>query len=169
MIQDALKEGYILAPYFSEALPVFEKQESSMYLYYTEMMQAIDLVKEDRRLTGVEFNKESAARPAVRMPAQAPPPPVTGAAKTLEEAEQAYSSRQLGKSKKLFLKTLEETEKPSMHASAYYGLARIALLEKDLGRGGTAFPEVSRFGPRTLRQGLGPGIPGPSFRGRGRP
>jgi tetratricopeptide (TPR) repeat protein len=132
MIQDALKEGYILAPYFSEALPVFEKQESSMYIYYTEMMQAIDLVKEDRRLTGVEFNKDSALRPAVRMPAQALPAPVTGAAKTLEEAEQAYSSRELGKSKKLFLKTLEETEKPSMHASAYYGLARIALLEKDL-------------------------------------
>jgi tetratricopeptide (TPR) repeat protein len=132
VIQDALKEGYILAPYFSEALPVYEKQESSMYLYYTEMMQAIDLVKEDRRLTGVEFSKDSAARPVVRMPAEAPPPAVTGAAKTLEEAEQAYSSRQLDKSKKLFLKTLEETEKPSMHASAYYGLARIALLEKDL-------------------------------------
>ena len=63
VIQDALKEGYILAPYFSEALPVYEKQESSMFLYYTEMMRAIDLVKEDRRLTGVEFSKESAAAP----------------------------------------------------------------------------------------------------------
>ncbi|MCX6633445.1 MAG: hypothetical protein NTW28_38100, partial [Candidatus Solibacter sp.] len=74
MIQDALREGYILAPYFSEALPVYEKQESSMYLYYTEMMQAIDLMKEDRRLTGVEFSKESAPGAAVRMPAPAPPP-----------------------------------------------------------------------------------------------
>ena len=33
------------------------------------------------------------------MPAPAPPPPVTGAAKTLEEAEQAYSSRELEKAK----------------------------------------------------------------------
>ncbi len=132
MIQEALKEGYILAPYFAEALPVYEKQESSMYLYYTEMMQAIDLVKEDQRLTGVEFSKSSAARPAVKTPAPAPPPAATGAAKTLEEAEQAYSSRELEKSKKLFLKTLEQTEKRSVHASAYYGLARIALLEKDL-------------------------------------
>ena len=133
MIQEALSEGYILAPYFSEALPVYEKQESSMYLYYTEMMQAIDLVKEDRRLTGVEFSKSSAARPRGedcrlrRLPRRA-----TGAAKTLEEAEQAYSSRELEKSKKLFLKTLEQTEKRIVHASAYYGLARIALLEKDL-------------------------------------
>jgi len=103
-----------------------------MYLYYTEMMQAIDLVKEDQRLTGVEFSKSSAARPAVKTPAPAPTPAPTGAAKTLEEAEQAYSSRELEKSKKLFLKTLEQTEKRSVHASAYYGLARIALLEKDL-------------------------------------
>jgi tetratricopeptide (TPR) repeat protein len=132
VIQEALREGYILAPYFSEALPVYEKQESSMYLYYTEMMQAIDLLKEDRRLTGVEFSKDSAARPAVRMPPPPPPPPVTGAAKTLAEAEQAYGSRELEKSKQLFLKTLGETEKRSVHASAYYGLARIALLEKDL-------------------------------------
>ena len=132
MIQEALREGYILAPYFSEALPVYEKQESSMYLYYTEMMQAIDLMKEDRRLAGVEFSKDSAARPAVRMPPPAPAAAATGAAKTLAEAEQAYGSRELEKSKQLFLKTLGETEKPSVHASAYYGLARIALLEKDL-------------------------------------
>jgi tetratricopeptide (TPR) repeat protein len=112
-ITEALKEGYILAPYFSEALPVYEKQE-------------------DRRLTGVEFSKDSAARPAVRTPAPAPPAAAAGAARTLEEAEQAYGSRELEKAKQLFLKTLEQTDKRSMHASAYYGLARIALLEKDL-------------------------------------
>lgn len=131
MVQQAFHEGYILAPYFAEALPVYEKQETSMYVYYTEMMQAIDLLKEDRRLTGVEFNKSSADRPVVKTP-PAPPAPLTGAAKTLEEAEQTYSSRELDKSKKLFLKVLEQTEKKSVHASAYYGLARIALIEKDL-------------------------------------
>ncbi len=131
MVQDALREGYILAPYFAEALPVYEKQESSMYLYYTEMMQAIDLIKEDNRLTGVEFNKTSAERPAVKTPPM-PPPALTGAAKTLEEAEQTYSSRELEKSKALFLQVLEQTEKKSVHASAYYGLARIALIQKDL-------------------------------------
>ena len=131
MVQDAFREGYILAPYFAEALPVYEKQETSMYLYYTEMMQAIDLVKEDRRLTGVEFNKTTAERPVVKAP-PAPAPAPTGAAKTLQEAEQTYSSRELDRSKKLFLKVLEETETKSVHASAYYGLGRIALIEKDL-------------------------------------
>src|SRR5262249_39564771 len=99
---------------------------------YTEMMQAIDLVKEDRRLTGVEFSKQSAPGATVKVPAPAPAPPVTGAAKTPEGAEHGYSSRELGKSKKLFLKTLDETEKRSVNASGYYGLGRIALLEKDL-------------------------------------
>ena len=130
-VQEALKEGYILAPYFSEALPVYEKQESSMYVYYADMIKAIDLVKEDKRLTGLEFRKESAPGAVVNTPAQAPPV-ATGAAKTLEEAEQAYTARELVQAKQLFLKTLESSQKRSMHASAYYGLARIALLEKDL-------------------------------------
>jgi tetratricopeptide (TPR) repeat protein len=80
----------------------------------------------------VAFYKESAAGAVVRMPAQAPAPVAAGAAKTLEEAEQAYGLRQLEKAKQLFLKTLETTDKRSVQASAYYGLARIALLEKDL-------------------------------------
>jgi tetratricopeptide (TPR) repeat protein len=131
MIQDALSEGYILAPYFNEALPGFEKQESSMYYYYAEMVKAIDLGKEDQRLTSVTFRKNSAAGALVKMPALAPVPEATGAAKTLGEAERAYVSRELPRAKELFLKTLESTDKRSMHASAYYGLARIALLEKD--------------------------------------
>ena len=103
-----MSEGYILAPYFSEALPVYEKQESAMHLYYTEMMQAIDLVKEDQRLTGVEFSKQQrAGRGGEDAGAGACRRPSTGAAKTLQEAEQAYSSRELDKAKKLFLKTLE--------------------------------------------------------------
>jgi tetratricopeptide (TPR) repeat protein len=129
VIQDALKEGMILAPYFAEALPVYEKQESSMMLYYKEMIQAIDLVKEDKRLTNVEFAKTASERPAV--PAAAAPAP-TGAAKTLQDAEAAYSARELEKAKTLFLQILQQTDNKPLHASAYNGLGRTALLEKDL-------------------------------------
>ena len=130
-IQDALKEGYILAPYFAEALPIYEKQESAMLLYYKEMVQAIDVVKEDKRLATVEFNKTGAERPPLKT-APAPPPPLTGVAKTLQDAEAAYGSRQLDAAKQLFLKALEQTDKLPQHATAYYGLGRIALLEKNL-------------------------------------
>jgi tetratricopeptide (TPR) repeat protein len=132
VVQDALREGYILTPYFAEALPVYEKQESSMLLYYKEMIQAIDLVKEDKRLTTVQFDKEAAARPLVKAPPPAPEPPVTGAAKTLKDAEEAYGARQLEKAKQLFQSVLQQTDKLPQHASAYYGLGRIALLEKNL-------------------------------------
>jgi tetratricopeptide (TPR) repeat protein len=130
-IQEALQEGLILAPYFGEALPVYEKQEVGMPLYYKEMVQAIDVVKEDKRLTNVEFAKTAPARPAVATP-PAPPPVPTGAAKTLQDAESAYTARDLEKAKKLFLEILEQTDRKPLHASAYYGLGRIALLEKDL-------------------------------------
>ena len=132
VVQEAFKEGYILAPYFAEALPVYEKQETSMLRYYKEMVQAIDVYKEDKRLTGVEFNKESAARPAIKVPAPAPPPPPTGAAKTMQDAEEAYAARDLDKARDLYLKVLEQTDKKPMHATAYYGLGRISLLEKHL-------------------------------------
>jgi len=132
MIQAALGEGYILAPYFSEALPLFEKQESALNLYYVEMIQAINLVKEDQRLTGFEFTKSTAPGAVVKTAPPPPPPVVTGAAKILQDAELAYGSRELDKSKALFLKVLEQTDKRSVHASAFYGLGRIALLQKDL-------------------------------------
>jgi tetratricopeptide (TPR) repeat protein len=64
--------------------------------------------------------------------AAAPPVAPTGASKTLQDAEAAYSSRELARAKKLFLQILERTDSKPLHASAYYGLARTALLEKDL-------------------------------------
>jgi len=137
MVQDALKEGYVLAPYFAESLPAYEKQETSMYYYFTDMVQAIDLVKEDKRLTGVEFNKMPKERPGRTVTTEAPPPPaLTGPAKSLADAEDLLAARTqdpsyVGKAKKLFLGVLEQTDKKPMHAAAYYGLARVAALEKD--------------------------------------
>jgi tetratricopeptide (TPR) repeat protein len=146
-VQEALQEGYILAPYFADALPVYEKQESSMLLYYKEMVQAIDVVKEDKRLTSIEFAKAPSARPAVPVAAPAPPPPPTGAAKTMQDAEAAYTSRDLERAKKLFLQILSETENKQTHASAYYGLGRVALIEKDLDAAERLFQKSLDSGP----------------------
>jgi tetratricopeptide (TPR) repeat protein len=129
-IQDALREGCILAPYFAEQLPVYEKQEQAMLFYYTELVQAIDLVKEDKRLATVEFNKQETVR-IVKVPPPPPAPPLTGAAKSLEDAEQLYTARDLDKAKKLYLDVLQQTDQKPMHAAAYYGMARIAVLQQN--------------------------------------
>ena len=130
-VQQAVQEGYILAPYFAEQLPVYEKQEQAMMLYYPQMVGAIDLVKEDARLSKVEFSKGPAARPAVKTAPPPPPPALTGAAKTLDDAEQLYKADELDKAKKRFMDVLQQTDQNPMHAAAYYGMARIAAKQKD--------------------------------------
>jgi tetratricopeptide (TPR) repeat protein len=135
-IQKALREGYILAPYFAEHLPAYEKQEQAMAFYYSDLVGAIDVVKEDKRLSLVEFNREETVRTVKSAPdpagtPQPSPPPLTGAAKTLEQAEQTYTARDLDTAKKLYLEVLKQTDSQPMHAAVYYGLARVAVLQQD--------------------------------------
>ena len=130
-VQESVREGYILTPFFAEQLPVYEKQEQSMQLYYSQLVGAIDLVREDARLSKVDFNKEAAGRPVVKTAPPPPPPVLTGAAKTLDEAEQLYRGNEFDRAKKLFLDVLQQTDQKAMHAAAYYGLARVAARQKD--------------------------------------
>ena len=58
-------------------------------MYFPEMIKAIDLKKEERRLEHVQFAAEAHVRKAKAAPV-APPPPLSGAQKTLEEAENLY-------------------------------------------------------------------------------
>ena len=132
-VQQALHQGYILTPYFAEQLPLFEKDGQGMNLYYPEMVKAIDLFQEDKRLTDLEFDREPPKPAVVSAPALLP---LGGAAKTLDDAEQLYLARDkdkdnLEKAKKLYLEALLQTGDPPMQAAAYYGLARVALLQKD--------------------------------------
>jgi tetratricopeptide (TPR) repeat protein len=129
-VQKALRQGMLLAPYFFEKLPAYEKQELAMSEYYKDLLQSIDVVKEDARLTQVQFDKQ---RESERMVQVAPPPaPVlTGAEKTLDDAEKLYSARDLDKAKEGYLAVLNQTDLKRLHAAAYYGLARVAALQKD--------------------------------------
>ena len=155
MVQQALLDGYILAPYFAEALPRFEKGEASMMVYYPAMIAAIDLVREDNRLMQVQFNKDpSEMQPSGKKNAPPPPPaPVlTGVAKTLDDAESLYLARgqdagNLAKAKQLFLDALQQTAEKPKQAAAYYGLARIALLSKDPETAEKLFQKILELDP----------------------
>ena len=125
-----MREGYILTAYFSEQLPVYQKQEQAMRLYYPDLIRPIDLKHEDIRLSQLEFVEEARVRQA-KVPAPAKPPELEGAYKTLDQAEHLYTDRNLEPARQLYLKVLEETPEKPMHAKAYYGLARVAALEKN--------------------------------------
>lgn len=147
--QAALRQGLILAPYFSEQLPLYEKQEQAMMFYYPEMVGAIDLQIEYQRLAQVQFDKEAPVRMVHAAPPEEPPPAPapTGAAKTLDDAEQAYTARDLDKAKSLYLAVLQQTDDKTLHASAYYGLARIATLSNDPATATQLFQKTLELNP----------------------
>lgn len=130
MVDLALHEGFILTPYFAEKLVGFEKDDRAMRLYFQELVKGINLKDESRRLADVEFLERKPVRKTRFVPAERKIE-LTGPYKTLQDSENAYRARDYEKARQLFLRVLEETGEKPLHAKAYYGLARIAALQKD--------------------------------------
>jgi tetratricopeptide (TPR) repeat protein len=117
-----------------------------MRLYFPSLFAALDFAREEKRMEGVEF--VSAAPSRVVRPGQTQKPPeLTGAAKTLADADQAYADRDLERAKAAFLRVLQETPEKTVHAKAYYGLARIAVLQRDPETGDGLFRKVLELEP----------------------
>lgn len=130
LVDQAFREGFILTPAFAEALPAYEKQEQALRFYFPELVNAIDLAREDQRLANVEFASSRPERTVKVVPAEQPAA-LTGPQKVLEDAEQLYTRRELDEAKALYQQLLKATGEKTMHARAYYGLARIAALQRD--------------------------------------
>jgi tetratricopeptide (TPR) repeat protein len=127
-----LAEGFILTPFFAEALPAYEKQESAMRLYFPELMGTMDTRKEIKRLDAADLTTpppKRATSTAAVDPIPAAPRDV--AAVTIDEAEKLYEGRDLEKAAEAFRKALQQTERKPLHARSYYGLARIAALQRN--------------------------------------
>jgi tetratricopeptide (TPR) repeat protein len=128
-VKQALREGYILAPYFYEALAGYEKQDQSMLLYYSDMVKAIDLVKEDKRLVPVDFAKEAPVPVITEAPAPDPKTVVPPVYDTLAKADELLKKSDLENAEKLFQEVANQTANARAQAAGYYGLARIALAQ----------------------------------------
>jgi tetratricopeptide (TPR) repeat protein len=124
-VQQALREGYILAPYFYEALAPFQKQELGIVLYYPTMVKNIDVYQEDKRLVPVDFAKEAPAPPPKAAPAPAVPPVYD----TLKNAEDLLKRKELEKAEDLFHEATQQTVDVHAKAAGYYGMARVALAQ----------------------------------------
>jgi tetratricopeptide (TPR) repeat protein len=144
--EQALKEGFVLAPALAEQLAIYEKQDVALRLYFPNLFAGLDFRKEEQRMAGVDFAASRATR-AARAPQPVKPPELSGAAKTLADAEQAYTDRDLDRAKQIYLRVLEQTNEQSWHAKAYYGLARVAVLQRDPETGDRLFRKVLELEP----------------------
>src|SRR5260370_13879765 len=54
-VDDALRTGYILPPYFAEQLTIYGKQRHAMRLFFPDMIKAINLGHQHKRLAGRTF------------------------------------------------------------------------------------------------------------------
>jgi tetratricopeptide (TPR) repeat protein len=145
MVEQALKEGFVLTPAMDEQLALFEGQDQTLRLFLPNMIASLDYRKEEKRLEKVEFTTTRTAR--VIRAASAKPAELTGTAKMIEDAETAYRDRDLPRAKDILLKVLEQTTEKPVHAKSYYGLARIAVLEKDPETGDRLFRKVLELEP----------------------
>lgn len=146
LVTQALREGFVLTPVFAEQLAVYEKQPLSMRLYFPEIVNGIDLKREETRLENIEFASERASR-KIHVVTTQKPPELSGPAKELEDAENAYMKRDLARARGMYLGILQEPIEKPLHAKAYYGLARIAVLERDPELGDRLFRKVLELEP----------------------
>jgi tetratricopeptide (TPR) repeat protein len=128
-VNQAARQGYVVTPFFAEQLPVFEKQEQGMRFYFEEMVNNIDLKKEDTRISAIRFDAAPLVRVAKQIAVEAPAPVLSPSGTTLEKAEDLYVKRSLDDAKQLYLKSLEQQGSAAEHAQAWYGLARISVLQ----------------------------------------
>jgi len=146
LAEQAMKEGYVLTPALAEQLALYEAQDVALRVYFPTLITGLDFKREEQRLANVEFAAAKTNR--VVRPAQiVKPPELTGAAKTLADAEQAYTDRDFPRAKQGLLRVLDQTSEQPMHAKAYYGLARIAVLERDPETGDRLFRKVLELEP----------------------
>ena len=124
-VDQDLHEGYILTPYFFDALERYEKQSADMAIYYPEMIKGIDLRYEAQRLQSVEFSET----PAPRSDPMVAQPQSSEADTLLHQGELLLADRKPLQAQKKFALAL--TKEGGSKSDITYGLARASLAEGD--------------------------------------
>lgn len=126
-IGDQLRLGFILAPYFYEALEAYEKQPQSFRRYYETLIGDINMRHEAARIQEVKFAERPPAKRTA--PRRAARPSVSREESLLSQAEGLLQLNELSRARKVYEEILAGTGSGKGQAS--YGLGRIALDEAD--------------------------------------
>jgi predicted negative regulator of RcsB-dependent stress response len=142
-IDESMRQGFILTAAFADLLPKYEKQQESLAMDYPDLIAAIDVHKEEKRLKNIEFAQTAA--PAIT----APPAKlqINPAEESLEAAEGVYEQGQYEEASKLYKKVLEQTPDKKLQGRAYYGLARVAARENRKDAAVELFRKTADFDP----------------------
>lgn len=121
-VQQATEQGYILTPYFYDALLQFEKSPTGLRNAYADLLIRIDVHKEQKRAAQVRFAAK--ADPELLRLARRTQP------KLLVTAEQRLSAGDTENAKKLAQQALDaKSEDPGR---AYFILAQVATMNRDM-------------------------------------
>jgi tetratricopeptide (TPR) repeat protein len=121
-VQQATEQGYVLTPYFYDALLHFEKSPTGLRNAYSDILAGIDLHKEQKRATQVQFAAK--ADPELLRLSRPTQP------KLLVTAEQRLSAGDAENARKLAQQALEaRSEDPGR---AFFILAQVATMNRDM-------------------------------------
>jgi predicted negative regulator of RcsB-dependent stress response len=122
-VDRAMREGFILTAALADLLPSYEKQPDAFRLYYPDLIAAVDVKKEEKRLRTVQYVQSIAPR-VIAAPSRLELSPAEA---SLEAAEGLYEQHEYESAQKTFKKVFEQTADKALQGRAYYGLARIAV------------------------------------------
>jgi tetratricopeptide (TPR) repeat protein len=121
MVEEDVREGFILTRYFYDELIKFEKDAVGLRDAYPDMLYAIDLARELKRANEIQFVAK--ASPEVVGSAEAQQP-------LLRLAEQKLANGDAASAQKLAQQALEEKKEDS--GRALFVLAQAAAMNKDI-------------------------------------
>jgi hypothetical protein len=144
------EDGYVLVKPLFGALPKFENSEPSIKLFFPDLVRAIDLGAEVKRLAAMKFAPSEAARPQdeaaseeVARRRNAAPTTVPNDAEVitaLTEGERRIAEKNPRAAEASFQKVLM---KYPDQARAWYGIGLVALLDHDAARAKQVFGRLT--------------------------
>lgn len=122
LVQQSAEQGFILTPYFYEALLKFEKSPAGLKVAYGDLISGIDVHKEQRNAAQIKFaSKADQELLHLSRPAEV---------KLLMTAEQHLSSGDPEGAKKLAQQALDEKKEDP--GRALFILAQVAAMNRDM-------------------------------------
>jgi tetratricopeptide (TPR) repeat protein len=121
-VKELTESGLILTPYFFDKLVEYENQESSVSVFYQDMVQGIDVDKQQEQLVKVNFAQRPETPKTTAQPSAQPP--ATELERLLDQGDNDIYEGRYAEAKTVYQSVLERFD--SRNERALFGLAVVA-------------------------------------------